>query len=64
PDLVAARTEAPAEPVPASERESEEREGNDADDAWRVDVRKLPRVPWHDGGAVADLVFDKLVKLR
>ncbi|MCZ4087330.1 ParB/RepB/Spo0J family partition protein [Streptomyces antarcticus] len=58
------RVETPAVVVPASEREREEREGNDADDAWRVDVRKLPRVPWHDGGAVADLVFDKMDKVQ
>ncbi|MBT2539745.1 ParB/RepB/Spo0J family partition protein [Streptomyces sp. ISL-44] len=25
-----------------------------------VDIRSLPRVPWHDGNGVADLVFEKM----
>ncbi|MEU4729656.1 ParB/RepB/Spo0J family partition protein [Streptomyces sp. NPDC023588] len=25
-----------------------------------VDIRKVPRVPWHDGNGVADLVFEKM----
>ncbi|MFK0050002.1 ParB/RepB/Spo0J family partition protein [Streptomyces sp. NPDC090741] len=25
-----------------------------------VDIRSLPRVPWHDGNGVADLIFDKM----
>ncbi|MFD7631458.1 ParB/RepB/Spo0J family partition protein [Streptomyces sp. NPDC059851] len=27
-----------------------------------VDIRKLPRVPWHDGNAVADLIFEKMTE--
>ncbi|OEJ22551.1 ParB/RepB/Spo0J family partition protein [Streptomyces subrutilus] len=33
----------------------------DPDDApWVMDIRKLTRVKWHDGNAVADLVFEKM----
>ncbi|WP_051796620.1 ParB/RepB/Spo0J family partition protein [Streptomyces sp. NRRL S-87] len=27
---------------------------------WMRDIRKLPKVPWHDGNGVADLVFEKM----
>ncbi|RSS81238.1 ParB/RepB/Spo0J family partition protein [Streptomyces sp. WAC06614] len=30
------------------------------DDNVLVDIRKIPRVPWHDGNGVADLVFEKM----
>ncbi|MFD3700075.1 ParB/RepB/Spo0J family partition protein [Streptomyces sp. NPDC058646] len=30
------------------------------DEPWVMDIRKLPRVPWNDGDAVADLVFEKM----
>lgn len=60
----AIRVEAPAEVLPTSERAGEDGSGMDADDAWRVDVRKLPRVPWHDGSAVADLVFEKMDQVQ
>ncbi|MFD5513386.1 ParB/RepB/Spo0J family partition protein [Streptomyces sp. NPDC127051] len=36
-------------------------DGADPDDApWVMDIRKLPRVRWDDGNAVADLVFEKM----
>lgn len=29
-------------------------------DPYLIDIRELPRVPWHDGNGVADLVFEKM----
>ncbi|MFB7257583.1 ParB/RepB/Spo0J family partition protein [Streptomyces nojiriensis] len=31
-----------------------------ADEPHLVDILKLPRVPWHDGNGVADLIFEKM----
>ncbi|MER5417942.1 hypothetical protein [Streptomyces virginiae] len=30
------------------------------DEPHLVDILKLPRVPWHDGNGVADLIFEKM----
>ncbi|OKK10411.1 hypothetical protein AMK16_33240 [Streptomyces sp. CB00455] len=35
-------------------------EGESPDTEFLVDLRSLPRVPWHDGEAVAELVFEKM----
>ncbi|MEU9083413.1 ParB/RepB/Spo0J family partition protein [Streptomyces sp. NPDC048357] len=32
----------------------------EADEPHLVDILKLPRVPWHDGNGVADLIFEKM----
>ncbi|MFJ3860396.1 ParB/RepB/Spo0J family partition protein [Streptomyces sp. NPDC090085] len=32
------------------------------DNGFLVDLRRMPRMPWHDGSAVADLVFEKMEK--
>ncbi|MFI1286472.1 ParB/RepB/Spo0J family partition protein [Streptomyces sp. NPDC020858] len=49
-----------AAPVPAAE--DEEAPGDAGDDVHLVDILKIPRVPWHDGSAVAELVFVKMDK--
>ncbi|WP_242439020.1 ParB/RepB/Spo0J family partition protein [Streptomyces sp. CB00455] len=42
------------------ERDEESEGPESADSGLLVDFRKLPRVPWHDGNGVADLVFEKM----
>ncbi|MEU6310664.1 ParB/RepB/Spo0J family partition protein [Streptomyces sp. NPDC047014] len=51
----------PPQPTPSAPAIEEEAapETSDAND-FLVDLRRMPRVPWHDGSAVADLVFEKM----
>ncbi|MGP3691375.1 ParB/RepB/Spo0J family partition protein [Streptomyces sp. IBSNAI002] len=48
--------EAPAAPESADNGVISKGEG----DAHLVDIRRIPRVPWHDGQAVAELVLEKM----
>ncbi|MFD9084544.1 ParB/RepB/Spo0J family partition protein [Streptomyces erythrochromogenes] len=50
-----------SDPLPSEGPSAEE--GDDSslpESPWMKDIRKLPRVPWHDGNGVADLVFEKM----
>ncbi|MCY0931669.1 plasmid partitioning protein [Streptomyces sp. H27-H1] len=49
-------------PAPTPQAVAEEE--NSSDSSFLVDLRSLPRVPWHDGEAVAKLVFEKMDKAQ
>ncbi|MFD8978480.1 ParB/RepB/Spo0J family partition protein [Streptomyces sp. NPDC059564] len=57
------RQETPEQTTPAAlevESETTAADQESQDSGFLVDLRSLPRVPWHDGGAVAELVLQKM----
>ncbi|MER6316612.1 ParB/RepB/Spo0J family partition protein [Streptomyces sp. NPDC001581] len=50
-----------SEAQPEEQAREEQAPGEQAtDEPHLVDILKLPRVPWHDGNGVADLIFEKM----